>query len=120
MAYARPTICVATYSALLMFTCNGCKVARPSWWNPGSAPVQQQRAAVFDPYVDNDAGPDVVGGRPREFAKPRPEPVRSRPLPNTGYPYTAIPQPPAPQPAPSQGYPQGTGNPTTPYPYASP
>ena len=31
-----------------------------------------------DPYPDPNAGPEVVGGRPREFQKPLPEPVRSR------------------------------------------
>ena len=27
---------------------------------------------------DNDAGPEVVGGRPRDFQRPRSEPTRSR------------------------------------------
>jgi hypothetical protein len=43
--------------------------------------MQQQRlsATVHDPYADVDAGPEIVGGRPREFQKPLAEPVRSRP-----------------------------------------
>jgi hypothetical protein len=33
---------------------------------------QQARAEVFEPYPENDAGPAVVGGRPREYQDPRP------------------------------------------------
>jgi hypothetical protein len=39
---------------------------------------QQYHAVMHDPWVDNDAGPEVVGGRPRGFQKPLPEPVRNR------------------------------------------
>jgi hypothetical protein len=41
---------------------------------------QQQRATIYDPYGDNDAGPAIVGGRPREFQKPSAEPVRAHSL----------------------------------------
>ena len=32
---------------------------------------------MFDPYPLNDIGPAIVGGRPREFANPLPEPQRN-------------------------------------------
>jgi hypothetical protein len=56
----------------------GCGLRRPFERAPGTTVQQQYDAAQHDPYADNDAGPEVVGGRPREFAKPRSEPVRSR------------------------------------------
>ena len=66
------TIAVASLAA------SGCHVARPNWFHPG--PVQHQRYSAIrhDPYADNDAGPEVVGARPREFSKPQAELVRDR------------------------------------------
>jgi hypothetical protein len=46
--------------------------------SPGSAPYQRKLAENFDPYPLPDLGPDIVGGRPRDFAKPRNEVERSR------------------------------------------
>ena len=45
---------------------------------PGPMQYQQYNASLHDPYSDVDAGPEVVGGRPRDFQKPLAEPVRSR------------------------------------------
>lgn len=42
----------------------------------GTTERQKSRAALHDPYPLNDIGPEVVGGRPREFANPSAEPVR--------------------------------------------
>jgi len=56
--------------------CNGLQ--RPSWLRPGPAPYQQRMAERFDPYPDNQMGPMVDGGRPREYEKPSPEPSRAR------------------------------------------
>lgn len=55
----------------------GCRWM-PNVAHPGR--IDQQRAAAVrhDPFADNDIGPPVVGGRPREFAKPAAEPVRNR------------------------------------------
>lgn len=50
----------------------------PQWRNPGTVDSQRNDASLHDPYPDPNAGPEVVGGRPREFQKPLPEPVRSR------------------------------------------
>ncbi|GIW98410.1 MAG: hypothetical protein KatS3mg111_1743 [Pirellulaceae bacterium] len=52
------------------------------WWGQGTIERQKARAAIHDPYPLNDIGPEVVGGRPREFASPQPEPVRQHVLEN--------------------------------------
>ncbi|MCR4412087.1 MAG: membrane or secreted protein [Thermoguttaceae bacterium] len=57
----------------------GCASLRgPNWLHPGPAAYQQKQAERFDPYPDPDIGPEVVGSRPREYQKPRPEPERAR------------------------------------------
>ena len=56
----------------------GCGLKRPFEGHPGTLDQQRFTASVHDPYSDNDAGPEVVGGRPRDFNKPRTEPTRSR------------------------------------------
>jgi hypothetical protein len=43
----------------------------------GTMDRQKTRAADFDPYPLNDIGPAVVGGRPRGFFDPTPEPRRN-------------------------------------------
>lgn len=45
---------------------------------PGTIQQQRLRATIHDPYPDQDLGPEVVGGRPREYQQPLPEPVRNR------------------------------------------
>jgi len=60
----------------------GCRgVAPPNWSHPGTAAYQQSEAERFDPYPENETGPAIVGGRPREFQKPPAEPTRARWLP---------------------------------------
>lgn len=49
-----------------------------NWFHPGSVQQQRYRATLHDPYPDRDIAPEVVGGRPREFMRPLPEPVRNR------------------------------------------
>ncbi len=64
-------------SLLLM---SGC-ASRPGWglpWGQGSTERQKSRAVIHDPYPLNDIGPEVVGGRPREFYNPQSEPARQR------------------------------------------
>ena len=57
----------------------GCKsVAEPCWLHPGPAQQQQTRALRYDPYPENEAGPAMVGVRPRAYEKPPPEPSRAR------------------------------------------
>jgi hypothetical protein len=50
----------------------------PRLVGPGPAPYQRAAAEQIDPYPINDMGPPIVGGRPREFDKPRDEVRRSR------------------------------------------
>jgi len=60
----------------------GCtSVSTPNWLHPGPAPHQQSRAERFDPYPQNESGPEIVGARPREYQKPPPEVSRARWLP---------------------------------------
>lgn len=47
-------------------------------FNPGTIWQQRLRATVHDPYSDQDLGPEVVGGRPRDYQQQLPEPVRNR------------------------------------------
>jgi hypothetical protein len=71
----RYTLCAALVAALLMA---GCVSGRPLLYSPGTMQQQQFRATLFDPYADTEAGPSVVGGRPREYQQPLSEPVRSQ------------------------------------------
>lgn len=56
----------------------GCGAGKPNIRHPGDLQSQRFNAIAHDPYTDQDAGPEVVGGRPREFQKPLAEPVRNR------------------------------------------
>jgi|SRR3954470_15014772 hypothetical protein len=46
--------------------------------HPGPAAYQRAQAIQHDPYVLNDVGPEVVGGRPREYQIPVNEVERAR------------------------------------------
>jgi hypothetical protein len=63
---------------LLLAIPGGCRTYPPVLGPPGTIRQQQLRATMYDPYVGTDIGPEVVGGRPREYQKPLAEPVRSR------------------------------------------
>jgi hypothetical protein len=63
---------------LLIFSSIGCGWNRPLGSRAGTLDQQRFNASMHDPYSDNEAGPEIVGGRPREFSKPRAEPIRSR------------------------------------------
>jgi hypothetical protein len=67
----------------------GCCVSQPSLLHPGPEPVQQARAQRFDPYPSNELGPNVEGGRPRDYQNPPPEILHVQPRVN--------PAPPPPQ-----------------------
>ena len=89
----------------------------PDFAQPGWAHQQRGEAIVHDPYPLDDVGPEVVGGRPREYQRPVPEVERAR---------MGIPPPPGLQPIPLPTLPV-TPPPvvsaapivTTPYPAAS-
>lgn len=67
--------------ALLLFGFSGCS-QRSGWgvfpWGQGTSERQRSRAVAHDPYPLNDIGPEVVGGRPREFFNPLAEPKRAQ------------------------------------------
>lgn len=65
-------------AAMVVSLC-GCANMGPNIFHPGPAPLQQARAMRFDPYPEPDVGPPVLGGRPREYQVPVPEPVRNQP-----------------------------------------
>jgi hypothetical protein len=56
----------------------GCRNTPALLGPPGTMRQQQLNATLHDPYAGTDIGPEVVGGRPREYQKPLAEPVRSR------------------------------------------
>jgi hypothetical protein len=67
----------------LLLAIGGCRSGQSGLRSPGSIQRQQYNATLHDPYADNDAGPEIVGGRPREFQKPLAEPVRGSLLRDT-------------------------------------
>ena len=60
-------------SLMLGLAASGCssRVARPNWFDPGPIAAQQNQALRYDPYPDDSLGPAVLGGRPREYDRPR-------------------------------------------------
>jgi hypothetical protein len=52
------------------------------FWHPGNIRSQRIRAVVHDPYPDQNLGPPVVGGRPRDYSEPLPEAVKNRIYPD--------------------------------------
>ncbi len=56
----------------------GCQSSGPALKPPGPIEKQRFHATMFDPYGDVDVAPEIVGGRPREFAQPLTEGDRSR------------------------------------------
>ena len=67
------------FAALLLTLQVGCVADRPfRLFTPGSTEQKRQRATVHDPYPDQNLGPEVVGGRPRDYQEPLPEAVKNR------------------------------------------
>jgi hypothetical protein len=85
----------------------------PDLFHPGYANQQRGEAIEHDPYPLDDMGPEVVGGRPREYQRPIPEVERAQ--------LNTVP-PPSARPIALPSWPPGppmvTGPPivTTPYP----
>ena len=78
--------CTFLTVAVLITGLAGCQgLAPPSVLHPGPAEYQQRRAQRFDPYPENEPGPEIVGARPLEYGKPPAEVQRARWSPwNTG------------------------------------
>jgi hypothetical protein len=60
-------------AAVIVWSATGCQLNAP-----GTIQQQRLRATIHDPYPDPDLGPEIDGGRPREYRDPLPEPVRNR------------------------------------------
>ena len=73
---------MARYLALMigLFLAVGCgpNIRTPRLFSPGNAAQQRYDAIYTDPYPLDDAGPEIVGGRPRGYQRPVPEVVRGR------------------------------------------
>ena len=77
-----------TYAFLLStIVLTGCTLPSRRFQSPGPIGFQQLEATQFDPYGDMDAGPEIVGGRPREFQRPAAEPARARRFRDTRWPF---------------------------------
>ncbi len=66
-------------SCTALISIAGC-ANRQGWgFSSGQGTIERQksRAAAVDPYPLNDIGPEVLGGRPRDFMNPMPEPERA-------------------------------------------
>lgn len=63
-------------AALVVTLAAGCQ--HPRMFAPGTIQQQRLRATIHDPFPDPDLGPEIDGGRPREYLAPLPEPVRNR------------------------------------------
>jgi len=65
------------FLALEMFaSIAGCQGYRLPIGPPGTINEQRNRATLHDPFPETDIGPDIIGGRPREFDRPLPEAER--------------------------------------------
>lgn len=71
---------VAVILAFGLLTLPACSqtIRKPRLASPGTAPIQRYNATQFDPYPQTDMGPEIVGGRPPDFAVPVPEVERAR------------------------------------------
>jgi hypothetical protein len=74
MKFARIVLLLVLLPSLSV----GCRNTSALFSPPGTMRQQQLNATLHDPYAETDVGPEVVGGRPREYQKPLAEPVRSR------------------------------------------
>jgi hypothetical protein len=65
---------------------SGCSssLRKPRLSSPGTAGFQRFNAERFDPYPQNDMGPEIVGGRPIDYQMPRNEVERVRQPPPMG------------------------------------
>jgi hypothetical protein len=74
----RPLLAVALVAACAPLAACSSTVRKPRLVSPGPAPFQRCIAEQFDPYPQNDMAPEIVGGRPLDYAVPRNEVTRAR------------------------------------------
>src|SRR4051812_49679083 len=77
-AARRITILVGLSATILAGCAPEMAGLQQSFAHPGPAAYQRAQAIQHDPYVWNDVGPEVVGGRPREYQIPINEVERAR------------------------------------------
>jgi hypothetical protein len=71
-------------SAMLMLAVSGCTAEAsryihfPDFAHPGPEGVQRAQAIQHDPYLLNDVGPEVVGGRPLSYQQSLTEQERAK------------------------------------------
>ena len=71
-------------SAMLLLVVSGCTAEAsryihfPDFAHPGPEGVQRGQAIQHDPYLLNDVGPEVVGGRPLSYQQSLTEQERAR------------------------------------------
>src|SRR3954464_10599668 len=122
-AARRITILVGLSATILAGCAPEIAGLQQSFAHPGPAAYQRAQAIQHDPYVLNDVGPEVVGGRPREYQIPINEVERAR-LNTTPPAGLAPPAPPAaaggPVPRPAPPYVPGPPPGGPPYPPAGP
>lgn len=116
-ADCRTIILVAALATSLIGCAPEMASLRQSIAHPGPAAYQRAQAIQHDPYPLNDVGPEVVGGRPREYQIPVNEVERARlaaprPVGLPGAPAPTVVIAPAPGAAPAYS--------GAPAPYASP
>ena len=66
-----------TWLGLALLSASGCHDMFPDVYRPGPDGYQRMRAQRMDPFPEPDIGPEVVGGRPRDFDKPPAEAIRA-------------------------------------------
>jgi len=62
-----------------LLAAGGCSSLEPFglWYGPHTTSESQRAQAQYvDPYPSREAGPELIGGRPRDYDLPRAEPVR--------------------------------------------
>lgn len=100
MAAFRKSAATLLLAALVLpFAACSPTVVKPQLCDPGWAQQQRARAIQFDPYPQNDVGPEIVGGRPPDYAVPPNEVERAfqqNPLPRRSSAPMPVVMPPAP------------------------
>ena len=76
----KKRLCPIFLLCLLLVSITGCQALPSNLFRQPPGPIYQQQAnaVLHDPYPNTDAAPEIVGGRPRGFQKPLPEPVNNR------------------------------------------
>jgi hypothetical protein len=84
MMLSRPVCCRSALALVMTMSAAGCTpeahryIRFPNFMSPGPAPYQRAEAIRHDPYPLNDVGPEIEGGRPREYQQPVNEVERAR------------------------------------------